>query len=382
MLQFLRGVAGVCFTLAIASANAATVTYSFANPLSTAEINQAMPLSLFDSNLGTLTGASLTVTANMDAYMTVTNRSAQTQTSKLTLMSDIGISSSLVGVNQLFDNFSDIPLSNTIGPIQFPPATSILVGPFIDQKVLTKDLSTALAELSAPGGGSFTINCTSLPGMSLAGGSNIRGDQETKVGCGATITYTYDPAPPIDLTLTKTVTSTGPYIVGSNVTYSLLARNLGLGTAQAAIVVKDLLPAGLTYVSATGTNWSCAAAGQTITCTRDAAAGTLAANASADAITVVAKIDAAVATGTSLVNYAQVAPAGNETVPESSPLGTATGGYEDGNPASGSNNDDSKAIVVAAAAAIPTLNEWMLLLLSVMLGLLAMRQAQGRRHMK
>ena len=186
----------------------------------------------------------------------------------------------------------------------------------------------------------------------------------------------------IDLTLTKTVTSTGPYIVGSNVTYSLLARNLGLGTAQAAIVVKDLLPAGLTYVSATGTNWSCAAAGQTITCTRDAAAGTLAANASADAITVVAKIDAAVATGTSLVNYAQVAPAGNETVPESSPLGTATGGYEDGNPASGSNNDDSKAIVVAAAAAIPTLNEWMLLLLSVMLGLLAMRQAQGRRHMK
>ena len=150
--------------------------------------------------------------------------------------------------------------------------------------------------------------------------------------------------------------------------------------AQAAIVVKDLLPAGLTYVSATGTNWSCAAAGQTITCTRDAAAGTLAANASADAITVTAKV-ATGATG-SLVNVAQVNPAGNETVPESSPLGTATGGYEDGNPASGSNNDDSKAIVVAAAAAIPTLNEWMLLLLSVMLGLLAMRQAQGRRHMK
>ena len=383
MLQFLRGVAGVCFTLAIASANAATVTYSFANPLSTAEINQAMPLSLFDSNLGTLTGASLTVTGNMDAYMTATNRATVTRTSTLTLMSDIGISSSLVGVNQLFDNFSDIPLSNTIGPIQFPPATPISVGPFIDQKVLTKDLSTALAELSAPGGGSFTINCTSLSGMRLAGGGgNLDGNPTTMVGCGATITYTYDPAPPIDLTLTKTVTSTGPYIVGSNVTYSLLARNLGLGTAQAAIVVKDLLPAGLTYVSATGTNWSCAAAGQTITCTRDAAAGTLAANASADAITVVAKIDAAVATGTSLVNYAQVAPAGNETVPESSPLGTATGGYEDGNPASGSNNDDSKAIVVAAAAAIPTLNEWMLLLLSVMLGLLAMRQAQGRRHMK
>ena len=112
------------------------------------------------------------------------------------------------------------------------------------------------------------------------------------------------------------------------------------------------------------------------------AAGTLAANASADAITVVAKVDAGVAIGTSLVNYAQVAPAGHETVPESNPLGTVNGGYEDGNPASGSNNDDSKAIVVTVATAVPTLNDWMLLLLSAMLGLLAMRQAQVRRHMK
>ena len=170
MLQFLRGVAGVCFTLAIASANAATVTYSFTNPLSTTEINQAMPLSLFDSNLGTLTGASLTVTANLEAYMTVTNRATVTRTTAVTLLSDIDLSSSLVGVDQLFNSAPDIPLSNTLGPIPFPPATPILVGPFIDQKVLTKDLSTALAELSAPGGGSFTINCTSLSGMILAGG--------------------------------------------------------------------------------------------------------------------------------------------------------------------------------------------------------------------
>ena len=185
----------------------------------------------------------------------------------------------------------------------------------------------------------------------------------------------------IDLTIAKSV-GAGAYSPGSNVSYSLLARNLGPATAQAAIVVKDLLPAGLTYVSASGTNWSCTAAGQTVTCTRASGAGTLAANASADAITVVAKVDASVAIGTSLVNHAQVAPAANETVPESNPLGTANGGYEDGNPASGSNNDDSKAIVVAVPTAVPTLNEWMLLLLSVMVGLLAMRQAQGRRHMR
>ena len=62
----------------------------------------------------------------------------------------------------------------------------------------------------------------------------------------------------IDLTIAKTITSSGPYTPGvSTVTYNLVATNLGPATAQAAIVVKDKLPAGLTAVSATGTNWTC-----------------------------------------------------------------------------------------------------------------------------
>ena len=533
MLRILRRMAGVCAALALVSANAATVTYSFTNPLSTTEINQTGSLSLFDSNLGTLTGASLTVTGNLESVVTFANSAAQNQRIRLTSSSDVGLSSSLGAVHQLFNHSSDLSIAIDTG-LQTLASGATYVSPLLtDQKILTANLNTALAALSAPGGGNFNVNCTSHSGVSVSGGGgNVGYSQATRAGCGATITYTYDPAPPsIDLTIAKTVTSSGPYIVGSNVayslvarnlgpgvaqpaivvkdllptgltyvsatgtnwtcaaagptitctraagastlaanasadaitvtakvatgatgslvnvaqvnpaanetlvesnplgagnngyetgdpavgsnnddskaitvvqsidltiaksvgagaytpgsnvTYSLLARNLGPGTAQAAIVVKDLLPTGLTYVSATGTNWTCAAAGQTITCTRTAA-GTLAANASADAITVVAKVDAGVAIGTSLVNYAQVAPAGNETVPESNPLGTVNGGYEDGNPASGSNNDDSKAIVVTVATAVPTLNEWMLLLLSAMLGLLAMRQAQVRRHMK
>ena len=373
--------AGVCAALALVSANAATVTYSFTNPLSPTEINQTGSLSLFDSNLGTLTGASLTVTGNLESVATLAHSDARNQRLRLIFSSDVGLSSSLGAVHQLFNHSSDLSIATDTGLQTLAPGATYVSPLLTDQKILTANLNAALAALSAPGGGNFNVNCASLSGVSLSGGANVRFTQSTSAGCDATITYTYDPAPPIDLTIAKTVTSSGPYIVGSNVTYSLLARNLGPGVAQPAIVVKDLLPTGLTYVSATGTNWTCAAAGPTITCTRTAA-GTLAANASADAITVVAKVDAGVAIGTSLVNYAQVAPAGNETVPESNPLGTVNGGYEDGNPASGSNNDDSKAIVVTVATAVPTLNEWMLLLLSAMLGLLAMRQAQVRRHMK
>ena len=384
MSRAFRVLTGVSAALAIASANAATISYSFTNPMSTTEINQTGSLALFDSQLGTLTGASLTVTGDLESIVTLVNNAAQSQQAKVIGSSDVGLSSSLGVVDQLFNHSSDISVSIDTGLQTLAPGATYTSPLLTDQKIRTENLNTALAILSAPGGGNFTLNCRSLSGVSVyGGGGNVTYSQRTRVRCGATITYTYDPAPPaIDLTIAKAVTSSGPYIVGSNVTYSLLARNLGPATAQPAIVVKDQLPAGLTYVSASGTNWSCAAAGQAITCTRASGAGTLAANASADAITVVAKVDAGVAIGTSLVNYAQVAPAGNETVPESNPLGTVNGGYEDGNPASGSNNDDSKAIVVTVATAVPTLNEWMLLLLSAMLGLLAMRQAQVRRHMK
>ena len=346
MLRILRRMAGVCAALALVSANAATVTYSFTNPLSTTEINQTGSLSLFDSNLGTLTGASLTVTGNLESVVSFVNSASRNQRIRLISSSDVGLSSSLGAVHQLFNHSSDLSIAIDTG-LQTLASGATYVSPLLtDQKILTANLNTALAALSAPGGGNFNLNCESLSSVSVSGGGgNVRYSQATKAGCGATITYTYDPAPPsIDLTIAKTVTSSGPYIVGSNVAYSLVARNLGPGVAQPAIVVKDLLPAGLTYVSATGTNWSCAAAGQTITCTRAAGAGTLASNASADAITVTAKV-AAGATG-SLVNLAQVNPAANETLVESNPLGAGNNGYETGDPATGSNNDASATIAV------------------------------------
>ena len=69
-----------------------------------------------------------------------------------------------------------------------------------------------------------------------------------------------------DLSITKTTAST--FTVGSNATYTLTARNNGPQSAAGTITVSDTLPAGLTYVSATGTGWTCGAVGQVVTCTR------------------------------------------------------------------------------------------------------------------
>ncbi len=69
-----------------------------------------------------------------------------------------------------------------------------------------------------------------------------------------------------DLTIVKTVTSTGPYLAATPVSFSLVASNNGPGVALDGLTVTDRLPVGLSYagVPATGgVEWSCAApAGQ------------------------------------------------------------------------------------------------------------------------
>ena len=50
-------------------------------------------------------------------------------------------------------------------------------------------------------------------------------------------------------------------------TWVIAVTNNGPNVSQNPIVVTDVLPAGLTFVSATGTGWVCGVAGQTVTCT-------------------------------------------------------------------------------------------------------------------
>lgn len=69
-----------------------------------------------------------------------------------------------------------------------------------------------------------------------------------------------------DLVLTLAA-SPEPVVTGGSLTYTLAMRNLGPAVAT-SVSVTDTLPAGVTFVSATGTGWTCAAAGQDVSCTR------------------------------------------------------------------------------------------------------------------
>ncbi|HEY2955596.1 MAG TPA: hypothetical protein VGK89_10160, partial [Candidatus Eisenbacteria bacterium] len=60
---------------------------------------------------------------------------------------------------------------------------------------------------------------------------------------------------------------TVPFAQGTNRTYTLVMRNVGLGPTTGVITVKDTLPTGLTYVSSAGTGWSFSTSGQIVTAT-------------------------------------------------------------------------------------------------------------------
>ena len=81
-----------------------------------------------------------------------------------------------------------------------------------------------------------------------------------------TSTATTDVVPIADLAIVKT-DSPDPVNIGSNLTYNLAVTNIGPSPA-ANVTVTDTLPGTVTFVSATGTGWTCGQAAGVVTCTR------------------------------------------------------------------------------------------------------------------
>ncbi len=90
-----------------------------------------------------------------------------------------------------------------------------------------------------------------------------------------------------DLGITKV--HNGTFGVGDNGTYTLTVSNSGPSTETGTVTVKDTLPTGESYVSATGTGWTCAFATPTVTCTNPNTSG-LATGSSLPAITLTVNI--------------------------------------------------------------------------------------------
>jgi uncharacterized repeat protein (TIGR01451 family) len=129
----------------------------------------------------------------------------------------------------------------------------------------------------------------------------------------------------VDLTIDKS--HTGNFTRGTNQTYSLVVSNAGSAATNANVTVTDVLPAGLSFVSGTGTGWNaCTASAQTVTCVRPQA-NTIAAGTPAPAITLTVGVAANAAA--SITNTASVAGGGdanNTNNSDSDPTSTEAAG--------------------------------------------------------
>ncbi len=160
-------------------------------------------------------------------------------------------------------------------------------GPFSPtSSFVTTPQSLTLSEIMAPGSASPltsynpTLTCTNTAGGSptvLPANVATSSYAIPSIAFGDAISCEFTNAKAAAvLALTKSAPS--PALkVGANSVYTLTLTNTGPSASPSA-QVKDQLPANLTFVSASGTNWTCSTAGSLITC--NLSGGSIAAGAS------------------------------------------------------------------------------------------------------
>ena len=176
------------------SANAATVSFTYGFPVSKspAEISETGSLGLFDSNLGTLNAATLTLFGGATFTFSGTNTSTAQNSlnATLTALVDISWSSSLAALSTYVND--PMQMTATSGSQTYASGQTLSFGPFQESSTLVDNLSGILGNLQQAGGGSFNMTCESGTGIAIqGGGGNISTSQSTDVGCGAEIVYTY-----------------------------------------------------------------------------------------------------------------------------------------------------------------------------------------------
>jgi uncharacterized repeat protein (TIGR01451 family) len=191
--------------------------------------------------------------------------------------------------------------------------------------------------------------------LTTANGSVTLAGTDVVGGCSGAAAQPPPPASTAtDLFIIKS--HTGPFVVGQNATYTIQTLNSGTTASNGLITVTDTLPAGLTFVSATGVNsWTCSASGQVVTCTTPAAVGN---GSLGNNITITVTPTAA-------------------AVPTVTNTAVVSGGG-DSNPA-----NNSTADVTLVVLSVPTLPEWAMIVLLLLLataGTVALRRQSAWRR--
>ena len=187
-------------TIALAStAHAGVITQTFTNTFETTEISQTSSLNLFDNNLGTLVGATLSLNASSMTSILLMNRARQPQIVTATSTVNVDFSSSLAALDSLLAPGNPIvSLSTTTGMQVLPRNVLVTFGPLLSSGSMSLNLATILGSLGTNGGGSFDVGCESLSEFRVSGsGGNLVSGQTSEARCGGELVYTFEERQPV-----------------------------------------------------------------------------------------------------------------------------------------------------------------------------------------
>jgi hypothetical protein len=179
-----------------AGAQATTVTYDFTKTPELTDINQTGQLSYFDATLGTLTAVDLTLSSGETMALTLSNNATTAKTAGATAFTFMSFTSSLAALDAVISPTTLDLVTDTGGSVSIAGnGGSHTWSPLTANGQLDYNLDSILA--SFIGTGSFGVSCTSDSAILISGGGgNVSSSQVTNAFCGASITYTYDVAPP------------------------------------------------------------------------------------------------------------------------------------------------------------------------------------------
>jgi uncharacterized repeat protein (TIGR01451 family) len=201
-------------------------------------------------------------------------------------------------------------------------------------------VTCTMATLPVGAANPITINATAPPTVAtLVNTATVSSTTVDPTPANNTSTNTLNVVASADLSISKT-TSTATAFGGNPISYTIAVTNNG-PTPATSVSVTDTLQAGATFVSATGTGWTCNAVANVVTCTTP----TLNVGA-APPITLTINAPAT-NSPTTLVNTATVSSATPDPVP--------------------ANNSSTSTTPLQPASAIPTVSGWMMILIAMAL---------------
>ena len=185
-------------TVAIAACAAAGpalgASLSFSNTDSMTPISQDGMLDLFDTNIGTLNKARLTLFGTGSSSFMLSNASGSNQTVTANSIIRMYFSSSLPSLNTTLDALMPaLQLQASTGSVSLAAGTSATFGPLGSSEALTLDALTPSLFAQA-GGGNFTLYCENSDEKMLDGGAGtVSLGLITQARCGAKVEYDYTP---------------------------------------------------------------------------------------------------------------------------------------------------------------------------------------------